>query len=61
MAATTMALEWDVWYPEWMIGDGLPNRSVGEEFIWEVEFFPQEQLTKAIERRITAVPIHEYR
>jgi hypothetical protein len=38
MAAITMALEWNIWYPEWMIGDGLPKRSVGEEFSWEVEF-----------------------
>ena len=56
-----MALEWNIWYPEWMIGDGLPNRSVGEEFIWEVEFYPEEQLPKAIGRGKTAVPIPEYR
>jgi hypothetical protein len=56
-----MALEWNIWYPEWMIGDGLPNRSVGEEFIWEAEFYPNERLTKANERRKTAVPIPEYK
>jgi hypothetical protein len=61
MAAITMALEWNIWYPEWMIGDGLPNRSVGEEFSWEVEFHPSQQLTKAVEQRKTAVPIPEYR
>jgi len=42
MAALTMALEWNIWYPEWMIGYGLPNRSVGEEFSWEVEFYPNQ-------------------
>jgi hypothetical protein len=61
MAATTMALGWNIWYPEWMIGDGLPNRSVGEEFSWEVEFYSNEQLTKAGERRKTAVPIPDHR
>src|SRR5262249_1538943 len=61
MATDTMALVWNIWYPEWMIGDGLPDRDVGEEFIWEVEFNPNEQLTKAIERRKTAVPIPDYR
>jgi hypothetical protein len=61
MAAITMALEWNIWYAEWMIGDGLPNRSVGEEFIWEVEFYSNEQLTKAGERRKAAIPIPDYK
>jgi len=56
-----MALEWNIWYAEWMIGDGLPDRSVGEEFVWEVEFYPNERLAKTEERKKTAVPLPDYR
>jgi hypothetical protein len=61
MAAITMALEWNIWYPEWMIGDGLPNRSVKEEVVWEVEFYSKERLAKAEEQRKTVIPIADHR
>lgn len=56
-----MALEWNIWYERWMIEDGLPDRSVGEAFVWEVDFYSNEQLTKATEQRKTAVAIPDYR
>jgi hypothetical protein len=60
MAAIAMPLEWNFWYPLWMIQDGLPNRSVGDQFSWQIEFDCLEKLSISEERRKTIVPLADY-
>jgi hypothetical protein len=59
-----MPNEWSLRYDEWIIGDGEPDRSVGDIFDWfAVEFWSQEGLAKVNEdaRSAIAVPNFEYK
>jgi hypothetical protein len=56
-----MALEWNFWYARWMIDDGLPNRGVGDEFAWAIEFSTSERLLRANEQQKAAVPRPDYK
>jgi len=56
-----MPLEWSFWYARWMIQDGLPNRSVGDEFAWNIEFFAPDRLVRTDERRKKAAPEPDYK
>jgi hypothetical protein len=55
-----MPLEWNFWYALWMIQDGLPNRSVGDQFSWDIEFHSPEKLSISEERRKTNIPLADY-
>ncbi|MGB2667294.1 MAG: hypothetical protein WAK48_25060 [Candidatus Acidiferrum sp.] len=44
-----------------MIEDGLPSRSVGEDFEWEIDFWTPNQLTKTTEQTKTARPLADYK
>jgi hypothetical protein len=56
-----MPLEWNFWYARWMIEDGLPNRSVGDEFSWFIEFGVPNGLSWAREQGKKATPLPDYR
>lgn len=56
-----MPLEWNFWYELWMIQDGLPNRSVGDEFSWDIEFAAPDRLSRTNEQRKTAIPLPDYK
>jgi hypothetical protein len=56
-----MSLEWNIRYDAWMIEDGLPDRSVGQEFSWDIEFWSPHGLANSAERRKTAIPVSDYR
>ena len=43
-----------------MIQDGLLNRSVGDQFSWDIEFYYPEKLSISEERRKTTVPLADY-
>jgi hypothetical protein len=54
--------DWNLHYPQWMIGDGQPDRSVGDVFKWfAVEFWSENALTKTSERTRFAIPAQDYR
>jgi hypothetical protein len=54
--------DWNLHYWQWMIGDGEPDRSVGDVFKWfAVEFWSENVLTKTSERTRLATPTHDYR
>lgn len=55
-----MSLEWNFWYALWMIQDGLPNRSVGDEFSWDIEF-AASKLSRTNGQRKSAVPRPDYK
>jgi len=56
-----MPNEWNLRYDAWMIGDGEPNRDLGEVFDWyAVEFFSVEGLATVQEKSKSAVPVADY-
>jgi hypothetical protein len=55
-----MPLEWNFWYPLWMIQDGLPNRRVGDQFSWDIEFYSPAKLSHSEQRRKTTIPLSDY-
>ena len=60
----SMPNDWNLRYDEWIIGDGEPDRSVGEVFDWfAVEFWSLEGLAKSNEdaKSATSTPNFEYR
>ena len=59
-----MQHEWSLHYPRWIIGDGEPDRVVGEVFDWfALEFWAERQLERASQRiaSATAGSDHQYR
>jgi hypothetical protein len=57
-----MSLEWNIHYEGWMIEDGLPNRTVGEDFEWEIEFWTSNPLLeKSIKETKSAIPLADYK
>src|SRR6266481_9210167 len=57
-----MQSEWNLHYASWIIGDGEPDRSVGEIFDWfAIEFCTEEGLANANEHSKSAVPIGDYK
>jgi hypothetical protein len=59
-----MPTDWNLRYAEWVIGDGEPDRSVGEVFDWfAVEFWSPEGLAKSNQyaKSAIAIPNFEYR
>jgi hypothetical protein len=56
-----MPLEWDLYYPNWMIEDGEPHRRTGEIFDWHsVEFWTLEALRPTNARSKSAIPAADY-
>jgi hypothetical protein len=56
--------EWNLSYEEWIIGDGQPDREVGEVFDWfSIAFWTWEPLKKTEERlrSVIAIPDFKYR
>jgi hypothetical protein len=54
--------EWDLRYPQWMIGDGEPDRNVGEVFDWfAVEFWSDEKLKKSVKKTKSAIAINDFK
>jgi hypothetical protein len=43
-----------------MIQDGLPNRSVGDQFSWEIGFDSLEKFSISEQRRKTTIPLTDY-
>src|SRR5215472_14934468 len=57
-----MLPEWNLHYEEWIIGDGEPDRHVGEVFDWfALAFWSEGKLEKAREGEKSAVPISDFR
>lgn len=53
-----MPTEWNLRYDAWVIGDGEPDRSVGEVFDWyAVEFRSAEGLAKVEAEPKSAIPV----
>ena len=56
-----MTTEWNLRYDAWIIGDGEPNRDVGEVFDWyAVEFWSVEGLATVEAKSKSAVSIADY-
>jgi hypothetical protein len=56
-----MPTEWSLHYESWIIGDGEPNRSVGEVFDWfAVEFVSVEGLAKTEAQSKSALPVADF-
>jgi hypothetical protein len=57
-----MLAEWNLYYEDWIIGDGEPDRQVGDVFDWfALAFWSDEKLTKTIEREKSALPAPDFR
>jgi hypothetical protein len=53
--------EWNLHYEAWIIGDGEPNRSVGEVFEWfTLEFWSKAGLANSTERFKSATPLPDF-
>jgi hypothetical protein len=64
MTDVALPSEWNLHYEAWIIGDGEPDRSVGEVFDWfAVEFWSGEGLASSSEKSKSAIalPHFEYR
>ena len=57
-----MSREWDLYYAGWIIGDGEPDRSVGETFEWfAISFWPpQGGLHLSTEKVKSALTLHNF-
>ena len=54
--------DWNLHYPQWMIGDGTPDLSVEEVFEWfAVEFWSVDPLVKTSSGQRSADPVQDYR
>ena len=57
-----MLAEWNLHYEDWIIGDGEPDRRVGDVFDWfALAFWSDEKLTKTSEREKSAVTIPDFK
>lgn len=56
-----MPLEWNFHYSRCLIEDGLPNRVVGQDFAWDIQFWTSKTLHKVKEQGKTAVPVSDYK
>jgi hypothetical protein len=57
-----MLPEWNLHYDDWIIGDGQPDRKVGERFGWfAVAFWTKAALMKVNEKSRSAVAIRGYK
>ncbi len=57
-----MPHEWNLHYASWIIGDGEPDRSIGEVFDWfALEFWTESRLTMSSERSASAIPVDDYK
>ena len=53
--------EWNLRYDAWIIGDGEPDRSVGEVFDWfAVEFYSEQGLAKTDAQSKSAIPVGDF-
>lgn len=56
-----MQREWNLHYPRWIIGDGQPDRDVGDAFDWfAVDFWGESQLVTASKGIASATAGHDY-
>lgn len=56
MTDVALPAEWNLYYEEWIIGDGEPHRRVGDIFEWfTVEFYSEEGLVNTTEKSKSAV------
>ena len=56
-----MQREWNLHYPSWIIGDGEPDRDVGDAFDWfAVDFWGESQLVTASKGIASAIAGHDY-
>lgn len=56
-----MPTEWNLRYDEWVIGDGEPDRSVGDVFDWfAVEFWSTEGLARTNEKSKSALALPDF-
>jgi hypothetical protein len=56
-----MPVEWNLYYPSWMIADGEPDRERGDSFEWfAVEFWTEGILEKTDKRPTSAVSLTDY-
>lgn len=57
-----MLSEWNLHYEDWIIGDGEPDRQVGDVFDWfALAIWGDEKLRKIGEAQKSAVPISDFR
>jgi hypothetical protein len=56
-----MTTEWNLRYDAWIIGDGEPDRSVGEVFEWfAVEFYNEQGLVRIEAESKSAIPVADF-
>jgi hypothetical protein len=56
-----MQREWNLHYPRWIIGDGQPDRDVGDVFDWfAVDFWGESQLVSASKGIASAIAGDDY-
>ena len=56
-----MQREWSLHYPRWIIGDGQPDRHVGDIFDWfAVDFWGESQLVTASKKIASAIAADDY-
>lgn len=54
--------EWNLHYASWIIGDGEPDRSIGEVFDWfALAFWSEARLVMSSEQSASAVPVDDYK
>jgi hypothetical protein len=57
-----MPTEWHLHYDDWIIGDGEPDRDVGDVFDWfALAFWAKERLTAADHETKSAIPMSDFR
>ena len=57
-----MLAEWNLHYEDWIIGDGEPDRRIGDVFDWfALGCWSEERLEKVNERGRSAVPVSDFR
>jgi hypothetical protein len=57
-----MLAEWNLHYAEWIIGDGEPDRHIGDVFDWfALGFWSEEKLVKIDEAQKSAVPHSDFK
>ena len=57
-----MPHEWNLHYASWIIGDGEPDRSIGEVFDWfALGLWTKDRLAMSSERSVSAIPVDDYK
>ena len=57
-----MLAEWNLHYEDWIIGDGEPDRRIGDVFDWfALAFWSEEAFERVHESGRSAVPVSDFR